>query len=265
VVAALYNEVLRLQRIKSVAMPVVVVLTVIIQACFIFHVFKTGRPYWWAFVILAFPALGCIVYYLVEVFPNSREHRAVRKTARKVAQAVAPDAEFMRRVEEVEICGSVENKAALAEECLGRGLTAEAVRLYEQCAAGPYAGDPKLRFGLAQACLADGQWARARDASETLARERPEFRPNEVALLRARALEGDGETGAARQAYERLLPGFVGLEARYRYAMLLQATGHGDAARAELQTILAHAKRFQIRHEEEQEWVAAARRGLEAG
>jgi len=23
-------------------------LTVIVQACFIFHVFKTGRPYWWA-------------------------------------------------------------------------------------------------------------------------------------------------------------------------------------------------------------------------
>jgi hypothetical protein len=71
--------------------------------------------------------------------------------------------------------------------------------------------------------------------------------------------------GAARQAYERLLPGFVGLEARYRYAMLLQATGNAEATRAELETILAHAKRFRIRHEEEQEWVSAARRGIETG
>ena len=246
-------------------MPIVLALTVLIQACFIFHVFKTGRPYWWAFVILGFPVLGCVVYYLVEVFPNSQEHRAVRKTVRKVAQVMAPDAEFLRRVEEVEICGSVENKAALAEECLGRGLTAEAMRLYDQCVTGPYAGDPKLRFGLVQACLADKQWARAREVGAALMRDRPEFRANEVALLHARALEGSGEMASARQAYERLLPGFVGLEARYRYAMLLQSSGHAEAARAELETILTHAKRFRIRHEEEQEWVAAARRGIETG
>jgi hypothetical protein len=103
-------------------LPIVAALTLLIQACFIDHVFKTGRPYCWAFVILAVPLLGCLIYYLVEVFPHSSEHRAVRKTGRKVAQAIAPDAEFVRRIEEVEICGSVENKAALADGCLGRGL-----------------------------------------------------------------------------------------------------------------------------------------------
>jgi hypothetical protein len=243
-------------------LPIVAVLTLLIQACVIYHVFKTGRPYWWAFVILAVPLLGCLIYYLVEVFPNSREHRAVRKTARQVAQAMAPDAEFVRRIEEVEICGSVENKAALGEECLGRGMTAEALRLYEQCLTGPYAKDPKLRFGLVQACLADKQWKRALEAADALAREQPEFRPGEIALFRARALEGSGAIDAARDAYERLLSNFVGLEARYRYAMLLQSIGSAEQARAQLEAILEHARKFRIRHEEEQEWVAAARRGL---
>jgi len=36
-------------------MPIVIV-TLIIQACFIFHVFRTGRPYWWAFIIFSGPA-----------------------------------------------------------------------------------------------------------------------------------------------------------------------------------------------------------------
>lgn len=243
-------------------MPIVAALTVLIQACFIYHVFKTGRPYWWAFVILGVPLIGCLLYYLIEVFPNSQEHRTVRRTARKVAQAMAPDAEFMRRIEEVEICGSVENKAALADECLGRGMSAEALRLYEQCITGPYAKDPKLRFGLVQACIAHKQWKRALEVTDSLAHDQPEFRPAEIALLRARALEGSGEIEAARAAYEKLLPGFVGLEARYRYAMLLQSAGRTDQARAQLEAILEHAKRFRIRHEEEQEWVAAARRGL---
>jgi len=246
-------------------MPVVAALTIFIQACFIFHVFKTGRPYWWAFIIFAFPLVGCLIYYLVEVFPNSQEHRSVRKTVRKVTQAMAPDAEFLKRVEEMEICGSVENKAALADECLARGLTVEAVRLYEQCVVGPYAGDAKLRYGLVQAYLADRQWGRALEVIDAFVRDQPEFRSNEVALLRARALEGKGDLDAARGVYERLLPGFVGLEARYRYAMLLKASGNGDAAREQLQTILAHAKRFRIRHEEEQEWVTAARRGIDLG
>jgi hypothetical protein len=39
-------------------MPLIIALTVIIQAFFIWHVFSTGRPYWWAFVILSFPVMG---------------------------------------------------------------------------------------------------------------------------------------------------------------------------------------------------------------
>ena len=33
-------------------------ITVVIQACFIYHVFKTRHPYWWAFIILSFPVIG---------------------------------------------------------------------------------------------------------------------------------------------------------------------------------------------------------------
>ena len=40
--------------------------------------------------------------------------------------------------------------------------------------------------------------------------------------------------------------------------LLIQA----DQARAPLEAIIEHAKRFRIKHEEEQAWVAAARGGL---
>ena len=67
-----------------------VILTVIVQACFIFHVFKTGRPYWWAYVILGFPVLGCVIYYFVEVFPGSREHYAANRASREIARDPRP-------------------------------------------------------------------------------------------------------------------------------------------------------------------------------
>ena len=96
-------------------MPVLIVLSVVVQAFFIFHVFRTGRPYWWAYVILAFPLGGSLIYYFVEIFPNSRQERQARKAVRGIVRSIQPDAELKRRAEELEICGSMDNKMALAE------------------------------------------------------------------------------------------------------------------------------------------------------
>src|SRR5436190_1491061 len=129
-------------------MPILIVLTVIIQGCFIYHVFRSGRPYWWAFIILSFPVMGCVIYYFVEMFPGSREHYSARKKIGQIVKAVNPDATLKRRAEEVQICGSVENKMSLAEECINAGMFDDAIKLYESCRTGPYANDPELSYGL---------------------------------------------------------------------------------------------------------------------
>src|SRR5262245_56127295 len=48
-------------------MPLLIALTAFIQAFFLFHVFRNGKPYWWALLILSTPVIGCIIYYLVEI------------------------------------------------------------------------------------------------------------------------------------------------------------------------------------------------------
>ena len=42
-------------------------LSLAVQIYFIVHVFRSGRPYWWAFIILSAPVVGSLAYYLVEV------------------------------------------------------------------------------------------------------------------------------------------------------------------------------------------------------
>ena len=103
-------------------MPILIILTVAVQAFFIFHVIRTNRPYWWAFVILSFPLGGSLIYYLVEIFPNSRQHRSARKTVKNIVRSIQPDAELERRAEELEICGSMDNKLALARACTMRRI-----------------------------------------------------------------------------------------------------------------------------------------------
>lgn len=237
-------------------------LTVIIQGCFIYHVFKTRRPYWWAFIILSFPVIGCLVYYFVEIFPGTQEARKAEKLARVISKRVGGDHAFMRRVEEVEICGSVDNKIALAQECMERGLYDDAARLYRNCMQGLYADDPNLLLGLATAQVEQQNFNEAHATLSRLQTTRSDFKPNAAALLRARTLEGTGDSQSALLAYETLLPVYVGFEVRYRHALLLKRLGHVEQARDALNTMLEHARKHRVTHDNELAWLNLAKKDL---
>lgn len=246
-------------------MPILGAVVVLIQFCFAFHALKTGRPYWWIFVIMAFPVMGCLIYYFVEVFPGSREARKANRAARALARALQPDAELKRRVEELEICGSVDNRLALAAECLNRGMPVEALRLYESCLEGAYAKDGSILLGLARAAVEARDWGKAQTALARLKADAPRARPADVRLLEARVLEGRGLTDAALAAYRALIPEFVGLEARFRYGELLARLGRNEAAVEIFNDVIKHARRFESSLEEEERWASAARQAIGGG
>jgi hypothetical protein len=245
-------------------MPILFLLEVVIQFCFVYHVFKTGRPYWWMFIIMSFPVAGCLIYYFVEVFPGSREHRKAYKTARNLVKSLTPDADLKKRAEELEICGSVDNKMALAQECMAHGMHLEAARLYESSLTGPFAKDGVILHGWACAAVEGADWGKAEAAIAHLKEDAPKFRPLDVRLLEARILEGRSQTDAALAAYRDLIPQFVGQEARFRYGELLVKTGKNEAALEVFNELLKQAKRVKSTVEGEEQWVEGAKRAVRA-
>jgi hypothetical protein len=243
-------------------MPIIGAIVVLIQFCFAFHVLKSGRPYWWIFIIMAFPVMGCVIYYFVEVFPGSREHRRANKVARSLARVLQPDAQLKKRAEELEVCGSVDNKLALAGECMSHQMYGEAIRLYESCLQGPYAADGTILFGLARAAVEARDWDKAGPALKRLKADAAKMRPLEVRLLEARVLEARGQTDAALAIFRELIPVFVGLEARYRYGDLLLRLGKQEAAMEMFNEVIRHAKRFTSAVEDEERWASAARQAI---
>lgn len=243
-------------------MPIIAGLVLLIQFSFVFHALRSGRPYWWVFIIMGFPVMGCLIYYLVEVFPHSREHRQVHKTARKLVKALQPDADLKRRAEELEICGSVDNKMAMAKECIEHQMHAEAISLYESCMHGPFAGDGNLLFRLAHTAIEGSYWDKAATVLDRLKTGAPSLRPLEVRLLEARLLDGRGDTDAALAVYRALIPEFVGMEARYRYGELLSRLGQHAAANHVFDEILKLGKRSSAKLDEEREWITAAKRAI---
>jgi hypothetical protein len=249
---------------KGDGMPLVLALNVFIQLCFVVHAYRSGAPRYWVFVILAFPVAGCLAYYLFEVFPRSREAVGARRAARNLARAFDPHKDLRARMDELEVCGSIDNRVALAEECLAAGLTEEAVTLYRSTLAGAYEDDPHLRFGLARALVEQAAWDAAADAVERLRKDHPCHKPNETRLLYARVLEGRGETASALAEYQELVPAFVGLEARCRYGELLDRLERRDEARAVFDAAVAQAKRNASPVESEARWSKLARDRLGA-
>jgi len=210
------------------------------------HALRTGRSYWWLAVILFFPLLGALIYFLVEILPELRATRSMRRFGSDVAKAVTPNAELHRRAEELSVCGSVQNKLALAQECMRRGHFDEAITLYESAREGPFAAAPDVLLGLARARFANGEPQAARSLLEGLARDHPDYYPQDVAILKARAADAAGDSDTALRELEAMLDRSVGLEARFRYGEILARTGKTGQARTELKNVVEHARRFRI-------------------
>jgi len=245
-------------------MPVLFALNLVVQLLFVVHAYRSGAPRYWVFIILAFPVAGCLAYYLLEVFPQSREGWAARRAARGVARAFNPDRGLREKAEQLAVCGSIDNRIALAEECITAGLPDEAAKLYRGALAGAYENDPHLRFGLARALVEQGAWDDSADAVARLRKDHPCHRPNETRLLHARVLEATGETDAAVVEYRDLVAAFVGLEARCRFAMLLERLGRGDESRAVFEEVVAQARRNASPIHSEARWTKLARERLAA-
>ena len=245
-------------------MPLLFALNVFVQLAFVVHAYRSGAPRYWVFVILAFPVAGCAAYYLLEVFPRSREALTVRRAARELARTFDPHKDLRARMDELEVCGSIDNRVALAEQCLASGLAAEAVTLYRSTLAGAFENDPHLRLGLARALVEQGAWDAAADTVERLRRDHPCHKPNDTRLLHARVLEGRGETETALAEYRELAPVFVGLEARCRYGQLLERLERRDEARSAFDAAVTQAKRNASPVAAEARWAKLARDRLGA-
>ncbi len=239
----------------------VAALVLLIQLSFIIHAYKTGRPWWWISIILIFPVVGCVAYYVVEVFPGSRQHRTALKTAHKLDRAMNPAKEIRRRIADLERCGSIGNRLSVAEECMNLSLYDAAARVYQGCLTGMHAEDADILLGLAQAEFQQQAYVKAYATIRKLRCKHPLFRTGDVRLLLARTLEGMDQPEAALEEYEKVMPSFVGLEAKCRYAMLLQSQGRKTQAKHAFYEVMRHAKQFTVNREREHQWIDIAERG----
>ena len=239
------------------------ILTYVIQIGMIIHVMKTGRPPYWAIILLIAPGIGGVAYFLVEILPELSRSRGAKRAMRGVKRTLDPGGELRRREFEHRLSGSVDAARHLANELMENGRYGEAIEHYRSSLTGIYEHDPDLMLGLAMAQFGDGDAAGAKDTLDDLRDRNPDYRSTEGHLLYARALEATGDLDAAEHEFSALAGYYPGVEARVRYAQLLEKQDKTAEAREQFAEILAAAelapKHFR---KEQKQWLAEAKAGL---
>lgn len=238
-------------------------LTLIIQIALIVHVFRTGRPMYWAFVIFFLPAVGSIAYAIVELLPEWSGSIRGQRAMRSVKKTLDPGAELMRRERHLGMSGSVDAARHFARELAENGRFAEAIEHYENALTGLYEHDPDLLLGLAEAQFGDQRYEDAQETLERLNEQNPEYRSGPAHLLYARTLEQNEDLEEAQKEYEAVAGYFAGAEADVRYARLLEKIGKHDEALRHYEDVLAAAE-LGPRHyrKAQKEWIGEAREAV---
>lgn len=193
-------------------------------ACAI-HAVRTGQPMYWLMILFAFPILGSVVYFFAVYLPSSRLQRQALKAVAAAAKALDPERELLAAREAFEETPTAQNQMRLAAALLEMGEAEQAAQAYEACLAGPFARDPEIRLGAARAWVECRRFSDALRYLEPLRRDHPDFRPEPVSLLLARALAGCARSADARAEYAAAEARFGTFEAKAEYAIWAYAIG----------------------------------------
>lgn len=242
-------------------MPIIGLLHLLIAVGFIVHANKTGRPQYWMMILLLVPFAGSIAYIIFELLPELANSRRSRQVVSDLRTVVDPHRDYRQLGERAMLASTFDTKCKFAEECERKGMWQEAIDLYREIAQGLYANDPEVLRRLARAELGSGN---AKGALATLDRLRvahPDYQDQDAHLTYARALEKEGRLQDAATEYKAVSGYFVGLEARTRYALLLQKLGEPIEARKLLTEVLRASKApGVVLTPDDREWIKVAQR-----
>jgi hypothetical protein len=239
-----------------------VALSVIIQVALIVHVLRTGRPYYWVFIILI-PGIGALAYIIAELLPDFFGSMHGQRALRGVKKTLNPGADLRQREREHKMSGSVDAARRLADELMESGQLQQAIVHYENTLTGLYENDPDLLLGLATAQFRNDRFEDARQTLDRLIDHNPDFRSADGHLIYARATEACGDDEKALEEYTAVAAYYAGAEARIRYGLFLEKRGDESGALEQYEDIVATAELAPRHYRNAQRaWIVEARNGI---
>lgn len=207
------------------------------QIALLIHMYRTGRPYWWTYVLFAAPGIGGLAYVLVEIAPDLRGPRGFFYSIKPRKWRIAD------RRTELEDSETVGNRLALAEELFDAGEETEAHEVAQESLRGVFKDDPHTMAVVARYKLALHDYDGAYDLLQRIDTARDRMLALRVELLTADALFGLGRYDEAEPIYRGLVDRYSGDAPRAGLAQVYEKTGRIDQARATWTDVRARFRR----------------------
>lgn len=222
-------------------------LHILVALFFAVHAVRTGREIYWLLILFMFPLLGSIVYFIAVYLPDTRLQHTVRKTVSAATKSLDPGRDLREAQHAYDLTPTAQNQMRLAAALLEAGATAQAAEHYESCLKGPFATDPEIRLGAANARLQSGHSAAAIELLEAIRAENSDYRAEQVSLLLAQAYGHAGRTQDAKAEFTSAIARFGSFEVRAEYALWALSAGDRDSAKAQYREI-AHSIKHWTKH-----------------
>jgi hypothetical protein len=231
----------------------------VIQIACVIHLLRTGRPYWWLWIIFAIPLIGVAAYVYLEVRPTwgKLDLDSILWKFKSPEQRIAILGE--RLVDS----STVKNRLALAAEMHDAGQFDRECQVLSDGLRGAFKDDVTLLLRLAEAHLEAGRADQSQKIVEQVVPPRSPDVQLQHALLKARTLAHLGKPAEAEPLLKELVSRKKSEAPRYYYAEFLIRQGRSDEAVSILHDILRQYRRGTVVWRfQEKRWFFAARKLL---
>ena len=241
-------------------MPIAGFALLLLNATCIIHAARRGKSSMWYFAIIALPIIGALAYIIFEMWPEMKGRPGTRRMIKDASWAMkSPETRYDILAEELKAVPTIENRHALAVECILQKRYADAIVILKMGLQGAQAKDVLLLLTLAEAYFYQRNFNACLETFGELRSANPEYYKPDAHLLFARALEMAGRDAEALEEYGALAATYPGQEARYRYANLLSMNGKTGQARATASELLRMVERGNRNYKNAQkEWYDKA-------
>ena len=210
------------------------ILILLLQGVCLYHIWKTGRPYYWFFVIIFLPVVGSIVYILTQMV----QKREVEQIQKELTSVINPTKKINDLKAQLEFADTFQNRVNLADALLEQGNYQEAIAHYRDALSGNFSNDVYVKIQLIRAFHAQGERQWIIQEAESI-KTHPDFMKSSASFYYGLALDASGNSEAAQAYFDNIDRRYSNYPERVQLAAHYSDKGHIDKAIEILDEVLA--------------------------
>lgn len=207
-------------------------LIIALQAYCLYHLFKHRNQFYWVFVILFIPLIGCIIYLIINVY-NKRDVDAIQEN---VVSIVNPTKKIKDLEKKLQFSETYQNKVDLADAYVKIKDYEKAIPHYLSALEGNFQNDFYVIEQLVKAYFAIEDYDNVILYAEKI-KDHSEFKKTSSQFLYGLALEKKGEIEAAEANLKEINIRFSFYQERFLLAQFLLKRNKNEEAKTILDDI----------------------------